>query len=177
MPSIKKLPWMSLGLLLVSYTSLGWTMSNPNFPRLPWIGTICEQISESLIATPKVGWESHICEIITQYNLTGALLSVAWVLLVAIAFMSPLTSFSRFITQSFKSDTAAFLSVFMLAGLATLILFWMHIFLQILTILAAESLARLYIQVWGGRGRQAFWILVLVSITGLSLGWIARLLI
>jgi hypothetical protein len=177
MPSIAKLPWISLSLLLVSYASLGWTVSSAESPDFFWVEALCEQVYAGLTLLPELAIGSSPCHIIAQHNLAGALLAVSWILLAAIAFMSPLTSFSRFVTQSFKSDTVAFLSVFMMAGLATLILFWMHVFLQILTILAAEALARLDIQTRGLSGVQAFWILVLVSLTGLSLGWTTRIFV
>jgi hypothetical protein len=176
MPAITKLPWISLSLLLVSYASLGWTVSGAEFPDFFWVEVICEQVYAGLTLLPTLAVDgSSPCHIIAEHNLAGALLAVSWILLAAIAFMSPLTSFSRFITQSFKSDTVAFLSVFLIAGLATIILFWMHVFMQILTILAAEALARLDIQTRGLSGVEAFWILVLVSLTGLSLGWTARI--
>ncbi|WP_421658132.1 hypothetical protein [Leptothermofonsia sp. ETS-13] len=66
------------------------------------------------------------------------------------------------------------MSIFMLAILATIILFWLHVFLYILTIIAAEALARVDVQTAGFENWQAFVILLLVSLTGLFLGWTAR---
>ncbi len=86
----------------------------------------------------------------------------------------PLAGFSRFINRWFKSDTVAFLSIFMVATLATFILFWLHIFLYILTIIAAESLVRVDIQTAGFANWQAFLTMFVISLVGLLIGWEAR---
>lgn len=117
---------------------------------------------------------NHPCRLIIDHNLLIALGAVLWVLMSATAFISPLQSFNRFVTRWFRSDTVAFGTIFIIASMAAIILFWLHVFLQILTILAADVLARIDIQVAGLSGMQAFWILVSVSLTGLSLGWLAN---
>lgn len=37
MPTLKKLPWVSLALLLITYSTLGWQISASNNPWLIWI--------------------------------------------------------------------------------------------------------------------------------------------
>jgi hypothetical protein len=107
-----------------------------------------------------------------RHNLPVGLVAIAWILISSMAFISPLTSFSSFISRWFKSDTIAFMTLVTIAGMAAVILYWLHVFLQILTILAADALARIDIQAAGMSGIQAFWILVLVSLTGLITGWV-----
>ncbi|MBF2025864.1 MAG: hypothetical protein IGS48_03740 [Oscillatoriales cyanobacterium C42_A2020_001] len=114
------------------------------------------------------------CDFVIQHNLPAGFLAVSWVFLSSMAFISPLTSFSGFISRWFKSDTVAMLTLFMLAGMAAVILYWLHLFLQILTILATDVLARIDIQCLGLSGIQAFWILVSISLTGLVSGWIGN---
>lgn len=116
----------------------------------------------------------HFCSQAIKHNLAIALPAVGWILFSSMMFMSPLSSFSRFINRWFQSDTVAFMTVFLIAGITTLILFWLHVALQILTILAAESLARIDIQIKGLNGMHAFWILTLISLTGLAAGWLAN---
>ncbi len=101
-------------------------------------------------------------------------MAVGWILLSSMIFISPITSFNAFISRWFQSDTVAFTTVFLVAALAAVILYWLHIFLQILTILAADALARIDIQYLGLTGAQAFWILTLTSFTGLAIGWTAN---
>lgn len=115
---------------------------------------------------------AFICNIIVRHNVHVGLLAIGWILVSSLAFISPLTSFSSFITRWFKSDTVAFLTIVTIAGMAAVILYWLHVFLQILTILAADALARIDIQTAGLTGNQAFWILTLVSLTGLIIGWL-----
>ncbi len=155
----KRFPLISSLLLLLAYFSFGWFLSAPGFPtvdqalrlvfgsRMPVIG---ETVSVFLVP------------------------AVIWILFICSVFISPLDSFSRFITRWFKSDTVAFLSIFMLAGMAALVLFWLHIFLHILSILATESLARVEVQAAGFSNWQAFVILLLASLLGLALGGVAR---
>ncbi len=145
--SLKKLPILSLSLLLVAYISFGWFLSDPRFPEL--------KVFQMSISIPMV-------------------FAITWIWIICSAFISPLTSFNRFIARWFTSDTVAFMSIFMLAILATIILFWLHVFLYILTIIAAEALARVDVQTAGFENWQAFVILLLVSLTGLFLGWTAR---
>jgi len=118
-----------------------------------------------------------MCGAILRHNLPAGLLAVAWIVVSSMAFISPLTNFSTFISRWFQSDTVAMMTLFMIAGLAAVILYWLHIFLQVLTILAVDILARIDIQYAGLTGVQAFWILTLVSLAGLILGWTANALI
>jgi len=170
---VNKLPWISLLLLLAAYSSLGWVVSGPEFPEFSWLPFVCEQVVDRLLAiatqTPQ-----NVCRLAVEHNLLGGLLAVGWILLASFAFMSPLSSFSRFVNRWFQSDTVAFLSIFMLAGLATLVLFWLHVFLQILTVLAAEALVRIEMQTIGLTAIQAFWMLASVSLIGLLAGWITH---
>ncbi len=117
------------------------------------------------------------CGLVARENFLGATLALGWIVVASFAFMSPLTSFNRFIVRWFKSDTVAFLSLCIIAGMIAFILFWLQLFLQISTILASEALARIDIQTQGLSKLQAFWILLVVSFAGLSLGWLARSLL
>jgi len=118
-----------------------------------------------------------VCDVMIQYKLPGILLAIVWICLASAAFMTPLTNFSRFVNRWFQSDAVAFLVICMIAGMAALMLFFLHVFLQILTILAAEALARIDIQVMGLNEFHAFWILMSVSLAGLLLGWASRFLL
>jgi hypothetical protein len=109
-----------------------------------------------------------------RHNLPVGLLAVGWILLSSMVFISPITNFNTFISRWFSSDTVAFLTIFMIAGMAAVVLFWLHVFLQILTILAVDALARIDIQAAGLSGLQAFWLLALVSLVGLAGGWLAN---
>lgn len=102
---------------------------------------------------------------------------MGWIICSSMAFISPMTSLNSFITRWFQSDMMAFLGMFIIVGLAVLILLWLDMILQILMILAADALARIDIQDLGLNGKQAFWILLTVSLIGLTVGWTANALI
>ncbi|MDX2229133.1 MAG: hypothetical protein NW220_05830 [Leptolyngbyaceae cyanobacterium bins.349] len=226
-----RLSWLSLTLLLISYTWFGWYLCGLKTRPL-WLSSACYRIfGEPLASTPATiqmpeaaqaptltpertssqlegeqltkkttvaespvqttpeaaskssltddavqppAYTQTICSAVIKYNLPAGLLAVGWILVSSVAFISPLTSIGNFINRWFQSDTVAFLTIFLLAGLAAVILYWLHIFLQIITILAVDILARIDIQYAGLTGTEAFWILTLVSLTGLVLGWTAN---
>lgn len=118
-----------------------------------------------------------VCGTIVRNNLPAGVLTIGWIIFSSLAFVSPMTSFNTFITRWFQSDMMAFLGMFIIVGLAVLILVWLRIILQILMILATDALARIDIQDLGMDGQQAFWILFTVSLVGLTLGWTAHALI
>lgn len=176
--SEKQFPWVSFGLLLVAYASLGWLLASPDLTSPAWLASACYQTFDLARGTLSATVQPRsICRLIVKENLFGAALAFAWIIVASIAFRSPLTSFSRFIVRWFKSDTVAFLSLCVIAGMLTLILFWLKLFLHITTILASEALARIDLQTLGFSTAQAFWILVVLSSMGLGLGWVMRLAI
>lgn len=211
----KHFTWLSLALLLITYTWFGWYLAGLKVQPL-WMKSSCYRVfgaplqaeetertpptrptptgaespaeshapaialSEPVQSAPEVpntDFSRSMCSSILKHNLPAGSLAVAWIVVTSLAFISPLTSFSTFISRFFQSDTVAMMTIFMMAGLAAVILYWLHVFLQILTILAVDILARVDIQYAGLTGIQAFWILTLVSLAGLLLGWIAQALI
>ncbi|HEY9894397.1 MAG TPA: hypothetical protein V6D34_03140 [Candidatus Sericytochromatia bacterium] len=174
--SEKQFPWVSFSLLLVAYASLGWLLASPDLTSPAWLASACYQTFDLARGTLSATMQPRsICRLIVKENLVGAALAFAWIIVASVAFRSPLTSFSRFVAHWFKSDTVAFLSLCVVAGMLTLILFWLKLFLQITTILASEALARIDLQTLGFSTTQAFWILVVLSSIGLGLGWVVRL--
>lgn len=173
---VKKFPWLSLTLLLAAYASLGWLLSDPAISSPAWLPVACQKTFALLKGMLLVTVQSkQVCNAAAEENFLGAMLAVGWVIVASFAFMSPLTSFNRFIVRWFKSDTIAFLALCIIAGMIAFILFWLQLFLQIATILATEALARIDLQTQGLSKLQAFWILVIVSLVGLGTGWILRL--
>lgn len=177
-PSVSnKYPLQSLTLLLISYTVFGWYLSSPGAPRISQLSWVCPLLEWIVaIREPITDLHHYTClaaiELAVERNLVGIVMTVGWIFLLSVLFMSPLTSFTRFVTHWFRSDTIAFLSICMIASLAAVVLFWLHVFIQILLIVAAESLARLDIQRLGLNEWQAFWLLSTASLIGLAIGWI-----
>ena len=126
---------------------------------------------EAKVATPQ---PNNFCRLALDHNLFTATLAISWIVISSIAFMSPLTSFSDFVNRWFHSDTVAFTAIFLVAGLSAVILYWLHVFTQILTTLAAETLARIDLQTRDVNGMQSFWLLTTVCLIGLGFGWIVN---
>ena len=174
--SVRRFPWVSFSLLLVAYACLGWLLADPTLTYPTWLLPSCYRAFDLFgHVLPIADQKQTVCHALVKGNVFSAMLAAGWIVLASHAFMSPLTSFTRFITRWFKSDTVAFLAVCIIAGMVAFILFWLQLFLYISTILASEALARIDLQALGLSKLQAFWVLILVSTIGLALGWITRL--
>jgi len=136
---LKKLPWTSLLLLLLTYSVFGWLITVSDSTRLLW------------------------------------LLGAAYTLLIASAMTAPWALLKGFYGSFLGSDSRAFVSVIVGAFVAVIFLKWIEIFLRILVLISASALARLDLQTTGYSKWQAFWILVVVSITGFAIGVLAKL--
>ena len=125
-------------------------------------------IAEAKVLTAR---PNNLCQLAVDHNVFAATLAISWIIVSSIAFIAPLTSFSAFVNRWFRSDTVAFTGIFLLAALAAFMLYWLHVFTQILTILAAETLARIDLQTRDVNGMQSFWLLTTVCLIGLGFGW------
>jgi hypothetical protein len=125
-----------------------------------------------LLAYASFGWflstDTHLPR---QIQIVVWVLAFAWALFIDAALMAPLTYASRVIARWFSSDTVAFLTVFSAITCFAIVLFWLHIFNHIMLIISAEALARVDTQTVGCDQTQAFWLLAIVSLSGLGLGW------
>lgn len=212
---VKRLPWVSLTLLIVCYASFGWYLAGLSSPKPLWLVAGCYQLigepvpnnleipGQSTVGQarsrflgsvnlkefkPKEGQltsptskptddstqpPQNICSLARDHNLISAVLAISWIVLSSLAFMSPLTNLTIFLTRWFNSDTVAFTAIFLFAAFAAVGLYWLHIFTQILTILAAETLARIDLQTRSVNGMKSFWLLTTVCLFGLIVGWAA----
>ena len=175
--SARRFPFVSLTLLLISYVVFGWFLARSDVFKLGTLTWVC----------PSFEWVAHHLGIVltvaqkqacgaaldwdTQRNISGVIVTLGWILVTSFLFMAPLDSFTRFLNRWFQSDTIAFLCICLLAGMAAVILYWLHVFIQFLMILAAEALARIDIQTIGMSPYQAFWLLTVACLLGLGMGW------
>lgn len=150
---IKKLPWLSLSILLLSHSIFGWMIS-----------VDCQE----LITVKQTTSGSHP----SLFNLSVWLwlIGAVYILLMALAITSPVYQIRKMYGTWMKSDTKAFVSVILGSFLGVMILRWIHYSSRILVLIAAAALARLDLQTEGYGEWQAFWIISGVSLTGFSLG-------
>jgi hypothetical protein len=174
--SVRRFPWASFSLLLIAYACLGWLLANPAIANPAWFLPACQKTFDTFgQVLPLTGQAHSVCSALVKENFLGAAAALSWVVIASTAFISPLTSFNSFILRWFKSDTIAFLALCIIAGMVAFALLWLQLFLHVSAILASEALARLDLQTSGLSKLKAFWILLLLSLVGLLVGWSIRL--
>jgi hypothetical protein len=108
---------------------------------------------------------------------------IVWVGVIGFAVLQALLlttfaqGFKAMVGRWLSSDTGYFTSVISFAFLATTILVWIHVFGYVITVIAAEVLARLDLQNRGFNRAQSLVILTLVSLSGLVIGWVTSYLL
>lgn len=162
----KRIPWLSLLLLLASYASFGWFLCHYAFPLVDSLphGLTTREVFDRVLLQP-------------TFPKVVLLATVGCIIFLSLAFMRPLSNFTSFINRWFKSDTIAFLSIAIFAGMIAVVLYWLQVFLFVMTIAAAGALARIDLQTHRFSSFQSFWILSTFSLVGLAIGWALRILV
>ena len=88
-----------------------------------------------------------------------------------LVFLHPLTFLGKFMRNHFESDAVAFCLLILIAGVTSVLLNWLKIFLPIFMILACEALARIDFSNGGFTERSTGIWLTLTSWLGLAIGW------
>lgn len=140
---VKKLPCVSLLLLVFTYGVFGWLIS---------------------IDTQSNGLNS-LSYVSERLWLDGAI-----ILLLALSLTAPFQLIQTFYKSWLKSDTTAFVSVIVGAFFAVVILHWFETFIRILVLLSAGALVRIDLQTAGYNKWQSFGILMFISLMGFSFG-------
>lgn len=135
MSFLKRFPWLSFTLLLVSYIIFGKFLTTAAYSILPWS------------------------------------LALGGGLLLAIVLMNPAKGIQGILTSWFKSDTVAFTSLIGAAAFASIFLTWFKLFMPILMLISAESLARVDLQTSEFTALQSCCLLTATAWLGLGLGW------
>ncbi|MBO1347788.1 MAG: hypothetical protein EBE86_010515 [Hormoscilla sp. GUM202] len=145
---MKKLPWPSLAILLVTYTTFGCTLPSVKL--------------------------SEMVEYPGNFSQLAWALAAVLALLLSAALTVPLRKTKRWLIRWLKTDVGMFTGVVTSVFFSALILSRIHLFGSPIVLLLAGSLARLDIQTAGFSERQAFWILTVASLAGLVQGWIVN---
>ncbi len=94
--------------------------------------------------------------------------------LISASVAAPLTNLEIVIVRWLRSDIFASFAIALAAFLTVIILNWIHFFSHVLILVSAASLARLDFQIFGLTDKTAFWILNIISLFGIGLGWVAK---
>jgi hypothetical protein len=144
---VKKVPWLSLGILFSAYATFSWFLTH-------WV------ISQ--VSTAWAVWT--VWAIVLFCTLLQALL-----------LTTLFDRVKLFFRKWLRSDVGYF-SLIMLGSLSvTAALVWFKMFGYILVLLSSEILARLDLQNAKLNRWQSLAILTVVSVAGLVIGWSARL--
>lgn len=147
---MKKIPWFSLALLLVTYSTVGWVLY---------------AISGNSQCYIPVASVEYSCRWLVF------LLTVSLILLAAEVFAYPFSNIRKALIYSIGTDTRAFILAIFLAFLAVVLAMWIHLIVHALVLFCAGLLARLDMLKYGFKDWQTFWILTLVSLAGFGIGW------
>jgi hypothetical protein len=153
---LKKFPWLSLSLLLITYGVFGWYVDQSS---APWRHELVEQVKPW-------GWFVDEDLLLTFTHLLAAVLIV----LISLALASPVAFLTIFLGNSLKFDTNTF---FFLLGLSLIGVFamrWFEYFARVLLLLSATILVRLDFQMAGYNKWQTFILLTFLCLFGFGLG-------
>lgn len=153
---LTKVPWLSPGLLLLTYSIFGWIVAAST---LKWSYGIAERATAW-------GW-------ILEEDLAQAVLYV--LSLLAIATISVILTFPAalltfFLFSSLRSDFKAMVWMLVWAFAFVVMLRWFEYFTRLLILVCAAILARLDLRAAGYNSWQTFAILMLLCLGGFALG-------
>ncbi|NEP56487.1 MAG: hypothetical protein F6K31_05615 [Symploca sp. SIO2G7] len=169
MSFVKKLPWTSLLLLLCTYVVFGWLVSVET--HSVWQRTVKNH--------NPVGAHKNILTSLWLEGVNPTLWDVPWwyllkgivcIVLITLALTDPFQLIKTCYSSWLQSDFRAFISVVVGSLLAVIIIVSLDVFVRILLLIAASTLARLDLQIASYSEWQAFWLLSTVSLIGYSLG-------
>lgn len=141
---IRRVPWISLGLLLVAHVALGWfllepgSLVDPSFAKLAWAGIL-------------------VFDLIVVGTLTA----------------SPNTYRAKLVRWTSSSEGRLFSVILLALSIATFLVL-VRLFGYVLIISLSLSLARLDMLAAGFKDFPVLMVLLLVSTLGFGLGWQAH---
>jgi hypothetical protein len=151
----KNIPWLSIILLLLTYSTFGWIYAD-------WA-----------IATIQQG---NLLNWVLDRNLISFIvygLGVVWVLLVSTAFTAPIALMTISVSSWIRSEARAFLSIFIGALAFALIVQWLDAFTRFFVLLAAAILVKLDLQTAGYSRWLSVLILAILCLAGFGSGILA----
>ena len=150
----KKIPWLSLTILLLTYGTFGWMYSSWGVAVIE-TGELLSQLETKLALRIIYG------------------LGVMSVVLIAVVFTAPISLITVSLDNWLRSDTRAFLSIFMGAFAFTLIVQKVNYFATFLVLLASALLVKLDLQLAGYRRWFSWLILTFFCLLGFIGGILA----
>lgn len=151
---IKKIPWLSLTILLLTYGTFGWIYGSWGIELIEqttWLGELEDHIANSII-----------------YGI-----GIVAVLFIALIFTAPISLITLGVDNWLKSDSRAFLSIFLGAFAFAVIVQRVDYFARFLILISAALLVKLDLQLAGCKTWLSFFILTIFCLLGFIGGILA----
>jgi hypothetical protein len=155
---LRKIPWLALCLVILSYSVVGWYAASWTDILSLWL----VKQGESW------GW-------LVREDTASAFIQiseVAIVCLIAIALTAPVALVTVLVGSGLKSDTKALISMLGWSIILVMIIRWFHYFVHLLVLFCAAILGRLELQRVGYNKWQVISILLGCCLAGMGLGWL-----
>ena len=133
--------------------------------KFPW-----SSLAILFVTYSTFGWNLSSSEV----SLIDWILAVVTTFFLAAALTAPLAHAKTLVFRWFRTDVGAFISILTAAFFSVVVVAWLHLFATGLVLISAGALARLDIQTSGFKKWPAFWIMTIISLTGLGFGGAAK---
>ena len=159
---LKKFPWLSLSLLILTYGVFGWLVTDSSIHWSSWF------------AQQEKAWGLSLQD--EFINIAIHLFAILSIVLIAIVLTAPVAIMTGLFEYWLKSDVKAFLLMLGWSFTFVVLLRWIDYFARFLVLLCALILARLGLQAAGYNEWQTFVIVTFVSLSGFALGVLSHIL-
>jgi hypothetical protein len=156
MVRLKTFPWLSLGVMLVTYGVFGWHIAAAS---INW--------SHSL-AVEANGWGLSLKD--DSLMIAIHLFAILMIVLTSLALTAPLTLMTFFVGSWIQSEMQSILSMIVWSFLLVIILRWFNFFIQFLVLLSAAILGRLELRYIGYSRSQTVFMLSILGLIGFGGG-------
>ncbi len=153
---VKTFPWLSLGVMLITYAVFGWH-----------IATVSVIWSHSWVVEAK-GWGFSLED--DALMLAIHLFAILIIVLTSLALTAPVTLMTFFVGSWMKSEMQSILAMIVWTFLLVLLLRWFNFFVQFLVLFSAAILGRLELRYIGYNRSQTVFMLSIIGLVGFGGG-------
>jgi hypothetical protein len=158
MSFLRKVPWLALSLVVLSYSLVGWYAAS-------WSDVLSVWLVEK---GQSWGW-------LLREDAASAIIQIAEVVilcLISLALTAPVAIITVLVGTGLKSDAKALLSLLGWSIMIVLIIRWFPYFVHLLVLFCAAILGRLQLQQFGYNKWQVTSILISCCLAGVGIGWL-----
>lgn len=151
----KKIPWLSLSILIIAYGTFGWIYASWAVKFIDEGKLLYWVLEEDMMTILIYG------------------LGTLWISALVLIFTSPITLITIGLGKWLKSDSGAFISIILGAMAFALVVQWLDLFSRFFILLASALLVRLDLRTMGLKNWISLWITGSFCLLGLASGILA----